>query len=93
MDSILIFIQRREWQIGHLTEHAALDVVAWSTNALSSGKWPTHNHENKLFTPKDGYRYENAGNKLVPDGSRALIILTAPDWKHAKETLGRLERR
>ena len=63
MKFILIFTQCREWQIGHLTEYAALDVVAWSTNALSSGKWPKHNHENKLFTPKDGYRYENASKK------------------------------
>ena len=84
LNYILVFIQRREWQIVRSTEHVALEVLVWSCNAFMTGKWPTHNHLDVAFTPKDGYRYTLAGEDLVPDGSRCVGFHIIRRWTNAR---------
>ena len=82
---MLIWMQRREWQIKRSTDFEAYAVTTWSCNALMAGKWPTHDHLGNMFV--GGYRARLAGQELVP-GRRAIVVAMAPDWKYAKETFG-----
>eukprot|EP00973_Karenia_brevis_P022663 3119209-Karenia_brevis.AAC.1 len=62
------------------------DVLKWSFNALSEGKFPEHDHMGRPFAAADGWRYDMKGKELA-GGYVGCFAEMRGDWKFLKEAL------
>ena len=72
--------------IKDLTEPALQSAVAWSIEALQSGRFPCLNHLGKRF-PERSWRGRMAGQPLA-DGRCAIYTGSVADWEWNRDTFG-----
>lgn len=64
------------------------DVLAWSFNCMAEGRFPSHDHTGRPFSPDyHPKRFERAGQPLTTTGHVGILAEVRGDWKWQVEAL------